>query len=401
MKIVILGDTHFGGGYSLGRIDTNKRLNSRLIDYSNTFDYVIDFMISNGVSNFIITGDIFENRRPAASELSLFSKKMRKLIELNINTHIVIGNHDTIRDQKTTTLDVLRSLKLSKVNVYPNIKTILCKDENDGINFTFLPFRSRQMLELSSNDEAVNRIKEQLKYELTKIDNNFPKIAVGHFMMQQTQIGETVLDNSPDEIVLPHKIFNKYDGVIMGHVHTHQIIRKKPFISYVGSMECKDFNEAKSNKYFTFIKSCDNKVSFNFELLPVRSLYDITIDESNSDKDIIKNIEKYLIKFSKINNLDDSIVRINIIMNNITSYNFNKDKIRQFLKENFKIHNCIGIFQQVISKRQLRNSSITENNDPIESFREYLKTIPNSSIRDKMWEIGISIINNRGQYVTS
>ena len=114
MKAVILGDVHFGVGAALGKTDKNKRLNSRLLDFSKTFDYVIDYMISNDVKIFIITGDIFEYRRPRASELGIFAEKIQRLEEHGIETHIVAGNHDIIADERSTTIDVLQKLKLPK-----------------------------------------------------------------------------------------------------------------------------------------------------------------------------------------------------------------------------------------------------------------------------------------------
>jgi DNA repair exonuclease SbcCD nuclease subunit len=61
----------------LGKTDKSKRLNTRLLDFSKTFDYVIDYMISNEIKVFIITGDIFEHRRPKASELGIFAEKIQ------------------------------------------------------------------------------------------------------------------------------------------------------------------------------------------------------------------------------------------------------------------------------------------------------------------------------------
>ncbi len=400
MKVVILGDTHFGGGYSIGRTDAHRHLNTRLIDFSNTFDYVVDFMVANDVPHLIITGDIFEHRRPQASELSLFAKKTRRLTELGIHTHIVIGNHDTIREQKTTTVDVLRSLKLPMVHVYSDIESISCGEDNDLINFIFFPFRTRQMLDCLSNEEAVKRLYDRLQYEIGGIDNSGPKILVGHLMLQGTRIGNTVLEASPGEVVLPLNMFKGLDGVIMGHVHPHMIIRKrKPFTAYVGSMESKDFGEAKHNKYFLLVDSEKKKLKFNFELLPVRPLYDINIDQSDASNggEIVIGVKKYLKDFNKKHVLDGSIVRVTIIMDDKALYDFNKDKIRYFLKKSMKVNYCVGVYPQMVSKRQLRKSSITERDDPEDSFKEFLELESDPVMRQKMKDIGIRIIRERGK----
>lgn len=400
MKVVVLGDTHFGGGYSLGKTDMHRHVNTRLVDFSNTFDHVVDYMVANDVAHFIITGDVFEHRRPQASELSLFSKKMRRLTELGIHTHIVIGNHDTIREQKTTTVDVLRSLKLPMVHVYPDIESITCGDNKDAINFIFFPFRTRQMLDCSSNEEAVKRLSDRLRYEMGGFEKKGPVILVGHLMLQGTKIGNAVLEASPGEVVLPVDMFQGLSGVVMGHVHPHMIVRKKsPFITYVGSMECKDFGEAKHNKYFLLIDNSDKKLIFNFEQLPVRPLHDITIDQSraNTAAEAMKGTKEDLKKFAKNNEVEGSIIRVTITIDEAALYDFNKDKIRYFLRKNLKVNHCVGIYPLMVSKRQLRKSSITERNDPLSSFSDYLELESDPVMREKMREIGVRIIKDRGK----
>lgn len=396
MKIVILGDTHFGGGFSLGKIDSNSHLNTRLLDFSNTFDYVIDYMENNEVNHFFITGDIFDNRRPQASELSLFSKKICRLSELGIQTYVVIGNHDLIKEQSATTLDVLSSLKLPLVHIFPDMESIVC---NDMFNIIFLPFRTKEMLDCSTNDGAVERIKSFLQYEIKRLNNNKPVIVIGHLMIQGTMIGNSVLDAAPGEVVLPPEIFKGINGVIMGHVHPHIIVKKKPFIVHLGSMECKDFGEGKHKKYFLSMDIEDNKVSYCFEQLPVRSLYDISIDQSfaNNGKEATEGVLSYLKRFSKENKIDGSIMRIEITINEKCLYDLEKETIRQYLKQVGKIFYCVGIYPQVISKRQLRKASITEHNDPLTSFIEYVELEEDLSIRDKMKQVGSKIITDRGK----
>ncbi|MFA5048425.1 MAG: metallophosphoesterase [Patescibacteria group bacterium] len=399
MKIVILGDTHFGGGFALGKTDYYTHLNTRLLDFSNSFDYVVDYMINNCVNHFFITGDIFENRRPQASELSLFSKKICRLSELNIHTHIVIGNHDLIKEQSATTLDVLSSLKLPFVHIYSDVESFICKDEVNSINIIFLPFRTCEMLNCTTNEEAVTRISTFLQYEVKKLNNKNPTIVIGHLMVQGTAIGNAVLDASPGEVVLPVEIFKRFNSVIMGHVHQHIIVKKKPLIVHLGSMECKDFGEGKHKKYFLSIESNNNKLSYCFEQLPVRSLFDFVIDQSlaSSGKEATDDVIQQIKNFSQKNDLKDSIIRIEIFINEKCLYDLETESIRRYLKQIHKIYYCVGIFPQVVSKRQLRKASITEHNDPLTSFIEYVELEEDLTIRDKMKLIGSKIITDRGK----
>lgn len=398
MKIVVLGDTHFGGGYSLGKKDTRTHLNTRLLDFSNTFDFAVDYMVNNHVRHFVITGDIFEYRRPQAAELSLFSKKMCRLTELGIHTHILVGNHDIISEQKTTTIDVLSSLKLPMVHVYSDISSLTCGDETkEKINLIFFPFRKRQMLDCVSNDEAVARLSDRLSYELRSLSKKHPSILVGHMMIQETRLGETILEGESGEVVLPCSMFDELQAVIMGHVHPHQIIKRDPLITYVGQMEARDFGEGKYDKYLMLIENNDNRLTFNFERLPCRPIYDIVIDQSSADngKLAITKTKEYLENFSNTNNMIGSIIKITIMLNEKSIFDFNIDNIKRFLKKKLLINHCVGIYPQVVSQRQLRKGTITESLDLESAFSQFLELETDLTTRERMREIGMRIIRDR------
>lgn len=391
MKICVLGDTHIGGSYALGNINLHQQSNSRLIDYSNTFDYVIDYMIKDNVKHFVITGDIFEYRRPHAAELSKFSEKLYRLSELGIHTHIVIGNHDTIRDYGSTTLGVIEELKLPMVHIYSSLSSRKCVDGvGDPINLIFLPYRNIPSMGCKTNEEAVRRLNEALQYEIKSIGVGY-KILIGHFMLKDTMLGNMV--ESSTEIVLPSSMFDGLDGTIMGHVHTHHIIQREPFIAYIGSMERKDFGDCGQPKYFLSIDNASGEIVYIFKQLPVRSIYDIELDQSlidDGEKATELCIEE-LKEFDKNHSLINSIIRLNIILNDKTTFSFNIEKIRKTIKE-LKVNNCVNIHIQSISKRQLRKSSITEQIDPVKSFEEYLEFVENKELKELMKERGIRII---------
>jgi len=398
MKVVVLGDVHFGCGYSMGKIMPYTKLNSRLVDYSNTFDYVIDYMVENGVSHFVLTGDIFEYRRPQASELSLFSEKIKRLEENGIFTHIVVGNHDLIREQRATTMDVLQKLKLPKTFIYSDIGSIACTEGRDILNLIFFPYRTKHMLDCSTNEESINRLEDRLQYELRGISNSGPKVLVGHFMLQGTKLGNIVLEGNAGEVVLPSKIFDSLDAVVMGHIHPHQIIQRDPLVTYIGSMERKDFGDSDIKKYFLVMDLDGDNFTFNFEKLPVRSLFDITIDQSQAENGFIATgcVKKYLEQYDKKYKLSDSIVRVTVFLSDKALFEFNKDEIRKFI-EQIGVHYCLSVHVQIVSKRQLRKNSITERVSATQSFIEYLDLVDDVKLRERMREIGLKIIEDGGK----
>jgi exonuclease SbcD len=389
MKVVILGDTHFGGGYSLGTSNQHKQINTRLIDYANTFDYVVDYMKNHNIKHFVITGDIFESRRPYASELGLFAEKMNRLSEIGITTHIVIGNHDLVQEQSSTTIDVLKNLKLPTVNIHSDIESI----KIDDFNIIFLPFRNRQMLNCSSNEEAIERINTKLIYEKNKLSG--PIILVGHFMIDNNDVvSHFATEVESNEIVLPKNMFNGFDGVVMGHIHGHKILRKNPFISYVGSMERNTFGEKDDQKYFLVFNSDD--ISFQFEELPIRNLFDIRINqsESNVGAEAFENCCNFITQYHRQNNLKGSIIRLTIVLNESAIVDFQTEKIHNLLKK-IGVFYCVGIYTELLNTRQLRKSVITEKLSPKQSFLEYLTLIEDDGLRELVKRKGLKIIEGQ------
>jgi DNA repair exonuclease SbcCD nuclease subunit len=396
MKVVVLGDVHFGVGYSIGKTDKNRRLNSRLLDFSNTFDHVIDYMIANDVSHFVITGDIFEYRRPQASELSIFAEKIQRLEENNISTYIVAGNHDLIIDQRTTTVDLFQKLKLSRTFVYSDIDSVTCGTDEHALNLVFVPYRTKSILGCQTNKEAVDIVSERIDYEMEKFSYG-KSVAIGHFMFKETMLGSLAIERNSDEVVLPIEMFNNFSAAVVGHIHPHQILQKDPLIVYLGSMDCKDFGESEFNKYFLLIDNTKEDVVFQFEKLPIRRLFDITFDKSScsTQEELMSELKSDLFDYNDSNPLVNSIVRLNLFLNDRVVYNFDKDIVRNFLKSEFKISHCVNIIVSIMSHRQLRKATITEKKDPIDSFGEYMSDIlvnESDEVKARMLEFGTKII---------
>ena len=393
MRYVILGDPHFGGGYSLGKIDSEKQLNSRLLDHAKTMNSVIDYCADNFIDTLIITGDVFEHRRPDSSQISIFSGLLARLSDLDIHTHIVVGNHDIIRSHNATTIDMLKKLKLSHVHVWSEIETV----HIGNINFIFLPYRTRQMLQCITNNEAVGFISDRIRFEIKSINNDDPVVIVGHYAIKSAKAHGVLLDfNTVSEIVLPVEIFRGIDATIMGHIHQHQIISNDPFVTHVGSMERSDFGEVGEDKYFLVIDTETEKTSYRFEKLNIRDLYDIKIDQTKTTSDVMEKIEKDIISFSYGKNMIGSIVRVEILVNDMIISDINTRKIIKMLYD-LGVYHCVGVHSSIVSKRQLRSSEITERLNTKEGFEKWLELESlDEEIKNKLKLAGLKIIKDIG-----
>lgn len=400
MKLIVLGDPHFGGGYALGRIDPYRQVNTRLLDHSKTFDYVIDFAMEHGVEHLVLTGDIYEHRRPEASQMAVFSEKLARLSELGIHTHMVAGNHDIVRAHKATTMDKFRLLKLPLVHVYNDIGSFKCQDANGkGANLVFLPFRTRQMLQCWSNEDAIAFLRDRLEHEVQDLGNDNPNILVGHLALQGAkQHGGALEEHAIFDIVLPTSMFGDFDAVLMGHIHPFQLISEDPLIAHVGSMERTDFGEAGQSKVFALLEVLGKKLAWEFLPLPVKPLHDLVIDKSTEvPATLMDSVRQWIRDYGSKHVLANSIARVDITVGEAAAHVVDTGEIMKFMIRDMGVSHCVGVHATALSKRQLRDSTITEKTDKHAALVKWLElNVDDPALREEMRKAGFRIMDGRG-----
>lgn len=366
MKIGIIGDTHFGAGFNLGKIDPDTQLNSRLLDFSNTFNSIIDNFLRQGVKLVVLTGDIFETRHPTSAQLNVFSRCLTRAVNKGLEIIIVVGNHDQQRTISTTTLDVFHSLELDNVSVYADMGLHTIKDDyGKNIDLFLMPYRDRRMLAADTNADAIEMISDELgrlRARTLNEDKEHCRIIVGHFMMGKP--GEFVDPDSfsINELMLPLEIFEGFDATIMGHVHQHEVISKDPVIIYSGSMEKVSFGE-KLHKKVSLILDTDNITDFQIIRSNVRALYEMSFDYTENKKlykqtitdKIIEDIDDY----SKTHKIGGAIVKFNARVKDNDLYHVNQNRIKShILGKDVNYLSSVQIAS--VATRQLRNKDINE-----------------------------------------
>jgi DNA repair exonuclease SbcCD nuclease subunit len=94
IKILHLSDIHMGSGFSHGRINAATGLNTRLEDFVNTLSICIDRAIADHVDLVIFGGDAFPDATPPPFVQEAFAGQFRRLVDGNIPTVLLVGNHD-------------------------------------------------------------------------------------------------------------------------------------------------------------------------------------------------------------------------------------------------------------------------------------------------------------------
>ena len=189
MKIALLNDTHFGC-----RNDSPAFMN-----YHNRFydEIFFPYIEKNNIKTLVHLGDVVDRRKFINHNTAHNFKKVfwDKIDELNLDTHIIIGNHDTYY-KNTNEVNALQNLNISK-----NTK-IYTRPDNvnfDGLDILFLPW----ICDDNYNDS------------IYAIDNSTAVIAMGHLEVKGFEMQKGVYNDHG----LEKSQFTKFEKVLSGHFH--------------------------------------------------------------------------------------------------------------------------------------------------------------------------------------
>lgn len=141
-KVVSTNDLHYG--LKTEDIDRKK-------DITNIFKQVIAYCIKNKPDLFIIGGDIFNAHNPSEEYVAEFIGVLSLLKKYNINTKIMVGNHESIYDiERTSCLSFVTKAKVG----FPNIQLIddivvekKFTEDNGETYFMYLPHITSAIIE--------------------------------------------------------------------------------------------------------------------------------------------------------------------------------------------------------------------------------------------------------------
>ena len=189
MKIALINDTHWGA----------RNDSPAFIDYFNRFynEIFFPYLQQNNINTIVHLGDVVD-RRKFINHNTAHNFKLNfwdKIDLLNIDTHVIIGNHDTYY-KNTNEINALQNLNISfNTKVYTSCETV----NFDGLDILFMPW----ICDANMEDSLLN------------IDKSTAEIVMGHleikgFEMHKGHLNEQGLDKN---------LFKRFEKVISGHFH--------------------------------------------------------------------------------------------------------------------------------------------------------------------------------------
>ncbi|MEH2159537.1 MAG: exonuclease SbcCD subunit D [Nostoc sp.] len=320
IKILHLSDIHMGSGFSHGRVNPATGLNTRLEDFVNTLSVCIDRALTDAVDIVIFGGDAFPDATPPPYVQQAFASQFRRLMDANIPTVLLVGNHDQhSQGQGGASLNIYRTLGVPGFVVGDTLTTHCIETRNGKVQVITLPWLTRSTLmtrqetEGSSlaevNELLTERLRVVMEGEIRRLDPNVPTVLLAHLMADNATLGAERFLAVGKGFTLPLSLLTRpcFDYVALGHVHRHQNLNKSnnPPVIYPGSIERVDFSEEKEDKGYVMLELERGKAEWEFCPLTVRTFRTIEVDISKADDPqalLMKAIAKY--------DIQDAVVRL-------------------------------------------------------------------------------------------
>ncbi|MEA1994044.1 MAG: DNA repair exonuclease [Euryarchaeota archaeon] len=348
--IVHTADSHLGlSRYS--RIDSEKGLNLRLLDFCYVFREVIDFVTENKPELFLISGDLFDNVNPTNFIRKFVQKELFRVSEAKVSTFIIPGNHETPRTRGVANpLALYTTIPHIFVGLKPFEKTIGAYRIH-GVPYT---------------EDPTKHIKNPKK--------GFKNILMLHTTIEGAKLSSERYMSFDESSILPSQV-PKYEYVALGHIHKFQILKER-FV-YPGSLEKYDFSEFGDEKGFVVY---DGEIEF-IET-KTREMNDFTL--SCQEKTGFEITEEAM---GKLEDIDDKIVRI--ILEGEISMSDKKDINYQRIKERANIALHFILKDTTTSKNipDFKEEKLLFS--PKKELKRYLKTADQSFA----YETGTEIID--------
>jgi DNA repair protein SbcD/Mre11 len=294
MKIIHFSDTHIGVD-SVGGVDPDTGINSRVLDYLDSLDAIVDFAYEEKVDLVIFTGDAFHVANPNSTYLNEFAKRMVRL-RRQCPLILLIGNHDMTRRNAVSTVEIYNSLQIEGIIVGNVIATHFIDTKAGRVQVVTVPYPSKKTAEEISNI---------LKEVTESLDPKLPSIFMGHFSVQNAFAGsESDYSMSASaEVALEDIAKPIYDYVALGHIHKHQNLttsagKNIPPVVYAGSIERVTFNEEREAKGFVLVEIINKQTTWEFVDLDSRAYktVEIVCEEGNATKQMLSKISKMDLK---------------------------------------------------------------------------------------------------------
>ena len=385
MRILHFSDLHIGVE-NYGRIDPETGLSTRLGDFLDSLDQVVEFALNDGVDLVLLAGDAYKGRDPTQTHQREFAKRLNRLSRSGIPAFLLVGNHDLpAASRRATAVDIFPTLEVANIYVGDKLQTYNVVTPSGPLQVLAVPWvRRSAILSLEeSRGLSIEGVRQALEERLTigiemqaqDLDPDVPAILTGHVTVNGATVGtERSMMLGQDHVLLVSALDRpQLEYVALGHIHKHQILRSgPPMVVYSGSLQRVDFSEEGDEKGFCVVDldpaapQGRRMTNFEFHKLNARNFVTVDVSVESQDADPTATVVRAIAR----KDITNSVVRVRISLAAETDARLRETEIRAALEP---AHFIASISRDVAGTRRTRISP-TEGEDlqPMQALGLYL-----------------------------
>jgi DNA repair protein SbcD/Mre11 len=323
LRVLHFADLHVGME-NYGKVDPETGTSSRIRDFLDRLDEIVNYALSYEADLVIFAGDAFKTRDPDPTQQREFAKRIKQISD-EIPVFMLVGNHDIPgMAAKATSIDIFRALDVKNIIVGRQIGSRVVETRRGPVFLGWVPFPVRGRLlaqeehkgaSVETLDKAVESliIGELADLTRTAAEQNMPRVLVGHFSVGGAAFGSERSVMLGRDLVVPKSSISDpvWDYTALGHIHKHQNLTANeagsPPVVYSGSLERIDFGEEVEDKGFCWINLERGKTTWEFIKVNARPFITLRVDgreEADPTTAVIEKIQS--------RDLKGAIVRVNV-----------------------------------------------------------------------------------------
>lgn len=306
IKMLHFADIHIGME-NYGRLDPQLGVSTRVRDFLDRLDEVIDAALGWPVDLVLFAGDAFKTRDPDPTQQREFAARIKRLAA-HAPTFMLVGNHDIPgMSARATSLDIYATLGVDNVVVGTRPGSQVIETANGPVFLAWMPYPMRNRL-LVKDDHRAKSIADldiTLRDTVVSVLNDLaaeaethemPRVLAGHFSVAEAELGSerSVMLGRDVAVGLGDLAQPAWDYVAMGHIHKHQDVNKGryPAVVYSGSLERIDFGEERQPKGYCRVELARGTTQWSFEEVAARAFQTIQIDVRDTTDPTARLVER-------------------------------------------------------------------------------------------------------------
>lgn len=348
MRVLHFSDLHIGVE-NYGRTDPDTGLSTRLGDFLDSLDQVVEYALTESVDLVLLAGDAYKGRDPSQTHQREFAKRLARLSEAQIPTFLLVGNHDLPNaTSRANAVEIFSTLRLPHTYIGSHLENYLVPTPSGPIQVLAIPWPRRSVLVGREETRGLSieeirgvietRMTEAILLRAGQLDPDVPAIIAGHVTVSGATVGteRSMMLGQDHQLNVSNVQLAQADYVALGHIHKHQVLRSgPPMVVYSGSLQRVDFSEEDDDKGFCVIDldpvapQGQRLANFHFQSLDARPFVTVDVSIALGDADPTRSVLRAIAR----KDIAESVVRVRISVPQELEGQLRESEIREALQE--------------------------------------------------------------------